>query len=229
MVFDFGAPTSAPNTVKTGTIQTGDNYEQLKAVYGFVTNFSIKGSANEVVKFSGKAQLKAVAAVTTGFDTATPIAGTPMQSNLFKFYADAASGTAGTTQVTGTLREFSLNVDTGLHPKQFLDGSASYTNHGQDRPSATLDVVLELNANSNTIRSDWKARNQKRVRLLINSAGTTNPSFYMDLAGYWSKMQKIGDKDGNTIMAATFTCAPAGTTTNDFLNFKVVNALTGGL
>jgi hypothetical protein len=230
MVFDFGAPTSAPNTVKTGTIQTGDNYEQLKAVYGFITQFSIKGSANETVKYSGKAQLKAVSAVTTGFDAATAIAGTPMQSNLFKLYADPASGTAGTTQVTGTLREFSLNVDTGLHPKQFLDGSASYTNHGQDRPKVTLDVVLELNANSSAIRSDWKNRNQKTPAPLDQQRRDDQPqSFYKDLSGYWSKMQKIGDKDGNTIVAATFTCAPAGTTTNDFLNFKVVNSLTGGL
>jgi hypothetical protein len=182
-----------------------------------------------VVKFSGTAQIKAVTAVTTGFDAATAIAGTPMQSNLFKLYMDPAGGSVGATQLASTLREFSLNVDTGLHAKQFLDGSASYTSHGQDRPSVTLDVVLELGVNSNLIRTAWKTSAQKRLRLLINSAGTTNPSFYQDLSGYWSKMQKIGDKDGNSIIAATFTCAPAGTAVSDFLNFQVVNSLTGGL
>lgn len=229
MYFDFGSPTTAANTIKTMTIQTGDNTEQIKGNYGFVTDFSLKGTANETVKYSGNVMLRAASAVTTGFDAATAIAGTPMQANLFKLYIDAASATAGTTQISATLREFSLNVTNGYHAKQFMDGTASYTSHGQDRPAASLDVVLELNAQANLIRQDFKARNMKRLRLLINSAATSNPAFYTDLAGYWSKMQKIGDNNGNSVLAGTFTCAPAGTTTGDFLSFKVVNSLTGGL
>jgi cellulase/cellobiase CelA1 len=225
----FAAPTTAINSPKTLTVQTGDNTEQLKGSYGLITDFEIKGAVNDVWKFTGKLQGRSVSAASTGFDSATALAATPLQTNMTKVFMDAASGTVGTTQLTATVREFSLKPKSGFHHKQFQDGVLYPTSDGQAKPEATLDLVLEYNSNAIGLRADWKNKAAKRVRVLNGASATATPAVYFDVAGYVSKFQPLGDKDGNSIVGVTLTCAPQGTTNLDFCNFKVINTLTGGL
>lgn len=223
----FPAPTTAANSPKTMSIQTGDDTEQLKCTYGLLPELNLKGSVNDTLKVSGKFAGRSVTAASTGFDSATNISATTMPFNLCKLYVDASSGTVGTTLLSATLIELDLKSNSGVHHKQFADGNLPPTSDGQARPEVTLDVVLEYNSNAITVRDDWKNKREKRLRFLSGTATTANPSFYVDMAGYWVKAKKIGERDGNTTIAATFRCLPAGTTTADYVNWSLINSVTG--
>jgi hypothetical protein len=225
----FNAPTTAINSPTTFTTQTGDNSEQLKATYGLISDWEIKGAVNDIWKYTGKMMLRSATAASTGFDTATPLAATPFVTNLTKVFVDPASGTVGTTQLTATVREFSVKPKSGFHQKQFQDGVLYPTSDGQAQPAVTLDLILEYNGSAIALRNAWKTTLQKRVRILNGTTVSATPAAWIDVTGYFTKFDPIGDKDGNTIVAAHFDSAPAGTTSLDFTNFGINNILTGGL
>jgi hypothetical protein len=225
----FGAPTTAINSPVTLTTQTGDNTEQLKGTYGLIQDWEIKGAVNDVWKYTGKMMLRSVTAASTGFDSATALAATPFVTNLTKVFVDPASGTVGTTQLSATVREFSIKPKSGFHLKQFQDGVLYPTGDGQAQPEVGLDLILEYNGSAIALRNAWKTTLQKRVRILNGASATATPAAYADITGYFTKFDPIGDRDGNTIIAAHLDSAPAGTTSLDFTNFVVNNVLTGGL
>lgn len=223
----FPAPTTAINTVKTQTLQTGDNSEQLKAAYGLIPELSIKGSTNDVVKVSGKYTARSVTAASSGFDSAAALAATTMPVNSWKIYSDAATGTVGTTALSATVREFEIKAKSNFHLKQFADGVLYPTSDGQGVPDVEVDFVLEYNSSAIAIRNQFKNKTQRRIRLQSASTITAANSFYADISGYWSNPKKIGEKDGNTTVAITFMAMPAGTTTADYCNFGLVSSVTG--
>lgn len=222
----FPPPTTAANSNKTLTVQTGDNTEQLKGAYGIIPEFELKGSVNDTLKLSGKIMGRSVTAGTGGFDAATPLAATTMPVNNFKIYYDPASGTIGTTQLSATIREFDVKAKSGFHLKQFADGVLYPTSDGQAQPDVEIDMVLEYNSNAVSIRSDWKNKNQKRMRIQSGSSITALNTFNIDVAGYITNVAAIAEKDGNTTAAVKFHCMPAGTTTADYVSFNLVDSVS---
>jgi hypothetical protein len=204
----FGAPTTATNPLQTLTTQTGDNTEQLKGSYSMITDFELSGKVNDVWKIKGNMVGRSVTAASTGFDTATPLPATPLAVNNNKWFMDPASGTVGTTALTGTVREFSIKPKSMYHQKTYQDGVLYPTGDGQGEASATLDLVIEYNSNAIALRNSWKQGQAKRVRVLNGANPTATPAVYVDMAGYISKVQPLGDSDGNSTVGVTLTCAP---------------------
>lgn len=226
--WDFTPPTSAANVVKTFTMQAGDNTETLTMNYCFLSEWELSAETNDTTKLSGTMLGRQVQAVAS-FSAATAISATPMAGNLWKLYSDAVTGTVGTTQISATLRKFSLKNTNGFHQKNFMDGVLYPTSDGQARPELSFEATYEYNANATQARTDWKANTQKRVRLLHGASPTANPSFYADLPVTIEKVNPIEDSDGNTTVVVNYRIIPVGATTADFARFVLNNSLTSGL
>jgi len=226
----FNPPTTATNTRKTHTIETGDDYEQLRATYAIATEFEIKASANDVTKVSTTFAARSVTAVTTGFSAATAISSANYYpANLWKIYSDPTGSSVGTTQLTSTLREWTLKGKNGAHQKQYMDGVLYPTGDGQARPSISLDLVLEYNTNAALARQQWKAKTMRRIRLQQGAATSTMYGMTVDLAAYINDVDTISSAEGNSTVGVSLMLAPAGTAATDYLRFIVVNGLTAGL
>jgi hypothetical protein len=205
-----GATTAAP-TIKTYTIEAGDNIQEEQGLYGFVSDFTLSGAAGEAMMMSANWITRQVQ---TGSFTGALSVPTVEEILVSKgsVYIDAASGTAGATQVSDTLLDFTLNYTTGIIPKWTADGgSLDYQFIQYTMPEVTLDVTFEHNSTAVAEKAAWRAETGRQIRLLftgsaLTTAGTTysTKALQIDLVGKWETFEELGDMDGNVTVSGTF-------------------------
>jgi len=230
-IYEYVAATTASPTIKTYTIETGDNISEEQALYGFVSDFTLSGSAGEAMMMSGSWTTRQVA---PGTFTAGQSAPTVEEILVSKgsFFIDAVTGTSGTTAVSDTLLDFTLNWDTGIIPKWTADGgSLDYRFIQFTPPEVVLDVVFEHNSTAVAEKAAWRAQTGRLLQLkFTGSALTTAGSTYstkalvIDLAGKWESFDELGDRDGNSICTGTFR-ASYDATDASFAAIRLVNNL----
>lgn len=224
---DYELPFSSQPTIKTYTMEGGDNQQNEEAEYCFVTEFTLEGKQKEAWKMSANWLGRQVAKSTkTGSLTLAEV-----ESALFsktKLYIDDGGGTIGSTQVTATLLEAKLNVKTGLQYIPVGDGNLYFNSVKNVGPEVTLELTLEHNASAVAEKDAWKAETVRLIRLLIEgstvaSAGTTysKKTIIIDLAGKWQSFE-TGDSDKDVVQKGTFR---AGYNATDalFMNLVCVN------
>jgi hypothetical protein len=148
-----------------------------------------------------------------------------------KLYIDAASGTLGTTLKSSTLLAMELTIKTGWVPVWTADGSLAYAFIKQTAPEVTLSVTFEHDATSVAEKAAWRAQTARQMRLLfegatLGTAGTaySKKTLQIDLAGKWSKFEKLDEIDGNDVVKGTLT-ARYNTTAALYAVLTVVNEL----
>ena len=210
-VYEYIMPTTSPNTIKTYTLEGGDNQLAQESDYCFVESFKISGNAGEGVMMEATWRGRDVVDTTfTGALTApTLIPGDHIVFGGSNLYIDAVGGTIGTTEITSTLLSFELDVTTGL--------KAKFTNLGKDfdfvyfdRGSfgATLKLVYEHNTAADGQRDLYEVATPRQIRLKFTGPALGTPgSTYttlgleIDAAGVYTAMP-FGDVDGNATVEA---------------------------
>ena len=213
-IYEYPFSSTAENTIKTYTIEGGDNIEEEEFGYGFVEHFSLSGVPGEAVMLSAD---WVGDQVSTGSFTSTATCSLPtIEEILFskgKLYIDDDSGTMGATQIESTLLEMNLDVITGWTPVTTADGNLYFTFIKNAGPELTLDLTLEHNATSLVEKDDWKIQQGKLIRLVFEgtayTAGTSfsKETMRINLAGKFESFEKIGERDGNDILTGKFKVA----------------------
>ena len=229
-IYLYSFPTTAPKTTRTYTIEGGDNHQAYRMEYGFVRSFSLAGVAGEAWKISVDWLGRQMAKNAFTAAPATPVVEEALFSRT-KLYIDAVGGTIGTTLKSNTLLGATLNVDTGLREVETADGNIFFAFTKQVGPEITLDITLEHDASAITEYDAWVAETPRQIRLLtdgtlLTTAGTnySRKTLKIDLAGKWEKFEKLGERDGNDILAGTFR-ARFNATAALYANIVVVNQL----
>ncbi|NIR67728.1 MAG: hypothetical protein GWN76_24415 [candidate division Zixibacteria bacterium] len=231
----YAFPTTAANTLKTFTIEAGDDIQAQEMEYSFVTDFTLSGSGGDGWMVNSNWQGRQATDTTfTGALTLPTVE--DMIFSKSKLYIDAVGGTIGGTQVTDTLLDATLNVNTGWIPKYTAEGELYFSFIQSTAPEITLDVTFEFNASAVTERGNWESEVARQVRLeclgaaLTGTLTTTTYSFnnkamIIDLAGKWEKFEAIGDRDGNDIISATLR-ARYNATAALFAEIAICNEVT---
>lgn len=230
-IYEYIFPTTAANTIKTYTIEGGDNQAVEEMEYGFVTGFTLEGSAGEALMMSAEWQGRQVA--TSAFTGALTL---PTVEEILvskgKLYIDDDDGTIGTTQKTSTLLSLTLNVNTGLTAVFTADGSLYFTFVKGVAPEITLDVTFEHDGTATAEKANWRAQTARQIRLIfegstVGTPGTTysKKTLIIDLAGKWESFSALEDQDGNDIVTGTFR-ARYNATAALFAAITVVNELS---
>ncbi len=174
-------PTTAQKTVRTYTIQNGDNIEADIMAYGFVKQFTIEGKGEEALKIAANWAGRAPAPGSfTG--SLVPPALEYVMFNPGKFYINDAGSAIGNTQVSNTLLGMNLTVKTGWRPTFTADGSLnfSFIKCVRNDLDILLNLTFEHNASSIAEKVKWRAETMRWIRLKFE--GTTLVS-----AGSYSK------------------------------------------
>ena len=211
-IYDRLMPTTTGNTTKTYTIEGGDNEQAEETEYAFVKSFALSGVAKEAWMISSEWTGRQVTKCT--FTAAGSAAVPTVEEMLFgktKLYIDAISGTIGTTQISSTLLSATVNVQTGIREVYSADGNLYFTFTKQVAPEVLLNVTFEHNSTSIAQKDIWIAETAKLLQLkcegsAFTTAGTTYTykSFLINLPGKWESFDKIGEQDGNDIIAGVF-------------------------
>lgn len=208
-IYNYTFPTTAPNTIKTYTIEGGDNQQAEEMEYAYVDELNLNGAGGEAVMLT--ANWLGRQSTPTSFTGA--LTAPTVEEILFskgKLYINADTSAFGTTIKSSTLLEMSLRIKTGFIPVWTADGALYFTFHKQVRPEVELNITFEHDATGVAEIAAWRARTARAIQLkfegaALASAGTayTYKTLIVNLAGKWSEFEKIGEKDGNDIVAGT--------------------------
>lgn len=210
--------------LRTFSVEGGDNNEVVGFAYGFVTDFTLSGNAGEALMMSGT-----MVGRQASTDTFTASISIPsVEEVLFskgKLYIDnvTASSDLGKTQITNTLLAADLNVNTGWTPVFSADGNIYFSFIKQVQPEVVLNVTFEYNTSAVAEIALWRAGTARQLRLKFD--GSSSKYLQIDMAGKWEKFDKIGERDGNDIITATFR-ARYDSTCDRFFVVTVGNALS---
>lgn len=232
-IYTTNIPYSSLPTIKTFTVEGGDNKEENEFEYGHCTEWKLTGAMDETVNMSGT--LRGQRAAQSSYTGAlSPIAVNEMLTGKGKVYLDAIGGSYGGTQVTNQILAFELNFKPTLPFKQTMDGSLDpgrleYTGHEiTGRLTFEHDTAVLLNAGA---KADFQARTPRKLRIKIEgaaftSAGTTYSVYtaIFDLPIKYTKVSPFGSVEGNTTVDMEFE-SRANTTAGDSGKIILVNQI----
>ncbi len=228
-IYTYTFPVSTLNAIQSYTIEGGDNQGEEEMGYCFVDSFKLSGAGGKAVMMSADWFGRQVqpGVYTTSLSVPT------VEDMLFSkgsMYLDTAGGTIGTTPVSNTLLEAVLNVKTGIIPKRSADGSLDFSFLQYTPPVITFDVVFEHNATAVAEKALWVANTPRLLRwqnlgtALATAGDHTYKTLWVDLAGKWEVFNKIGEQNGNDVLAGTFR-ARYNSVAAKFAEILVVNEL----
>jgi hypothetical protein len=229
-VYTYTFPTTAANTLKTYTIEGGDNQAVEEMEYGFVESFTLEGNAGEALMVSAEWKGRQVSdsAFTT---TATLPSVDEVLVSKGKVYIDDVDGTIGTTQISNTVLSVKLDVTTGQQAVYTADGNLYFSFVKTVMPEVMLDVTFEHDSNATDEIAAYRAGTPRLIRLefagpSLGTAGNfTTKVLRVDLAGKWESFGPLEDTDGNDTRTGTFR-ARYNATAAKYAEIAVVNELT---
>ena len=226
----YTLPTSDLPTVRTYTIEGGDNQAVEEMQYGFVVDWTLSGSAGEAWTMGANLQGRQVS--TSAFTA--PLSLPSVEEMLFgksSLYIDESTGSFGGTLVSQTLLSGDVAYTSGLMAVFTANGELYFDFIKSTRPEGVLTVTFEHNDTAVAEKAAWLAETVRRIQLKIPgsalaSGGTyTTKTALLNMIGKWESFDALGDQDGNDIVTGTFrfgydeTQATAG-------EFIVVNELS---
>jgi hypothetical protein len=230
-IYAYPLPLLSANTIKTYTIESGDNQQAEEMEYAFVSEFTIAGETQGALMVNDTWQGRQwTPAAFTGALSAPEVE--PILFQKGKLYIDAVGGTLGNTLISSTLMGMTLSVKTGWVANFTGDGELYFTNieHVADQMEVLLNITFRHNATAVTEKANWRAQTPRQLRLAFQgsalAAGTTYSAktFQIDLAGKWERFEPLSERNGMMISTGIFR-ARYNATADLFANLTVVNAL----
>jgi len=222
----FALPTTAANTIKTYTIEAGDDQAAEEMEYSFVEEFHLSGAVGGGLMMSARWRGRQVSTSTFTAALSLPsVEEIPFSKG--KLYIDASGGTIGTTQKSNTLIDLDLAVDTGLRAYTAADGQVYFSATKQIGPEVTLDITFEHDGTATAEKVAWRAETGRLIRLVWEGSDCgdgVNKKVQVDLAGKWESFETLGERDGNDIVTGHFR-ARYVSADSLFAAMVVVNAL----
>ena len=219
---------SSSATIKTYTLEAGNNAAAYRTEYGFVTDWTLKGAQNEALKFSAnwRGRQKASNAFTAAL---TPISVEEILFNKGKLYYDALGGTIGTTQKTGSWLGFTLKHVSGWKAIATGDGNLYFSTAVFKGAQITGDITVEDETFAAAIRTAQAAGTTGLMRWLfegstIGTGGTyQKKTFRADLAVKWDQVPAADSQDDDDVYTFPFTVVR---TSSVYATYLTVNALS---
>lgn len=208
--YPFG--TTSANTIKTYTIETGDDVQAEEMEYSFVESFTLSGERGQAVMMSANWVGRQITKTTFTGALSAPAVDEILTGNG-TFYVDAVSGTVGTTAKTSTLLSWELSVDTGRKAKWTVDKGQLYFDFAYldlDSFNAEFGAVLEHNVTSVAIKDAFVAGTPQlvQIKLLGPTVATPGTAFQtkalvLSMPLVWTSVDALDADEGNSILAVT--------------------------
>ena len=223
-----GASNTALNTIKTFTIEAGDNQQAEEMEYSFVTDFKLEQVLGEAMMVSGNWMGRQAQPVSFTGSIAQPTV--EVINKPVALWIDDSGGSIGSTAISSTIYKWSLDVVTGWVADPPRDNNLYFDTIRYSRAaySAKLNVTFAHNATSVAEKADFRSNAARLFRLQSTGSayGTAGSGtlfsgtkgFRLDAAGSYDAFSALGEQDGASIyeMTLDITYVPA-----DALAFQI--------
>lgn len=230
--------TAAGDNLQAATFQFGDDSQGYQSTYCEATAFTL---GFDTLTVGQATPLKlSVDYVTKSLSSNTKTAGltSPTVNSILATGANFYGGTTSTayaslTEITGSLRSFTMQYNNGLGRKVFVGDGVTYSNIGRGRRVVTFDAQIEGDAANGVGRFvDWDLGTRKRMRIRFQGdimTGTTPATTYklvIDGQFVLTKFDPIGAVDTNTTYAISGRFLPDSALSDTSINFTLDNLET---
>ncbi len=199
--YDWG--TNAAQTVKTLTVEMGDDQRVDEMEYAHVFEFALSGAAGEALMMSATWQGRQVvdAEFTTGVTIPT-VEEILFQKGTVKI--DDTGGTIGTTLKTATVLGFTMNARTGNVPIHAADGNLYFTSIKNTGGEITGELTFEHDATGEAELGKARTEALRLMRLLFQGSALSTPgtaytykTLKIDMTIQYTELPPISDQDNN--------------------------------
>lgn len=209
-VSDFTPSWTAANNPNSISLETGDNVQAFEIDYVMAKRITISGKlgADEYVKVEVECFGEQMDPVTFTASL-TPENGEFMLANLTKVWIDPNWNLLGTTQKTDLLREYSIEILTGNHPKFLANGQKTFSTHGEGSPELAMTLTFEGNSDADSLFDGYQAGTEYAIRVKIEGgacgSGDDNHSLTIDAFGAFDQIVPMdSDDNGNNLTTGIF-------------------------
>ena len=223
-IYTYAFPTTSGNTIKTYTIEGGDDTGEEEMAYCFVKDWTLSGNGRTQYQLQSNWQGREVTASTYTGALALPTVNY-MNFGMTKFYLDVIGGTYGSTIKSNTVRSINLKYASGIEAKDTADGRLDFSFAQGTDYVCTGTIEFEHDSIALANKVDWRALTARKAQIKIEGStafatpGTTYsvPTAIFNLPIRWSNFEKISEANGNDIVQGSFmskynvTAAGAGT------------------
>lgn len=220
------------NTIRTYTIESGDDTAAEEMEFSFVESFVLSGKYGELVQMSANWLGRQVTTGITFTGSLTAPTVEEIVGGKGTLYIDEPSGTLGTTAITaGAILDFNLNVTTGLVARSTIDSGTAYfltDIYDREKFKAALSLTWRHNSDAVAERAKWAAGTARQIRLkFTGSALTTSGTYtyhtlFIDLVGIYTKFSALENDSGDSTIKAEFEAGYDPTADITPLSFTVV-------
>ena len=225
-LWDFTPDLTGDNSPVPSTLECGDDTQAYEIQDFLGRRIVIEGNVGEdasvTVEVEGFGNGLEDSAFTIGL---TPPAIEPMVANMAKLWIDADWASLGSTQKTGLLRKYRVEILTGVHPKFWAEGVKTMTGFAESVIDVMWTLTFEGNSDADTLWDAWRAETAKALRLQILGSqigAGENHSLMIDTFGKFEEIIPLGDeKDGNNLHTAIFHGISDNEATPHMLGVKV--------
>jgi hypothetical protein len=228
-VYVYTVPSGDTAGIKTYTIEGGDNKTVEEIEYAFVSEIKLTGKKGEAWMMSAK-WFGRQGTVSSFTGALTPIAVDEMLFQKTKLYIDTT--TIGTTQISNSLLEASITINTGWKPQHTATGNLYFDYAEFTGAEVELEMTLLNNTTTIAERVLWRADTPRLFRFKCEGdALTTSATTYsyktmiFDMAGMYSEFSSPNDEDEGSAVFKVKAFGGYHSTAAKFAEFTVVNQL----
>jgi len=216
-IYAYAMPTTSKNTIRTFTLEGGDDQQEEETEYCFVESFKLTGKAAEAWMVSADWVGRQVA-VSSFTGSLTPPTVEEILFGKGLLYIDAT--TLGTTLKSNTLLAAEVTEKTGWIAVFSGDGALHFSFAKSTEPEVTLNITFEHDATAVAEKVAWRAKTRRLIRIKVTGnalatagSGYSVKTLLLDFGGKWEKFDKIGEQNGNDVVQGTLRCRPSTTDT----------------
>ncbi|NSW52207.1 MAG: hypothetical protein HPY85_06860 [Anaerolineae bacterium] len=227
--WDFTPDLEDSNAPDSMTLEYGDDTQAFEVGYVMARRYRISGAVGEDAPVQIETECFGDEVTPVSFTAGLSPISTALQAmvaNMAKIYIDATWANLGTTQKTGILRSYDIEILTGVHPKFNGEGGKVMTGHGEGAIAFLATFRFEGNASADAEWDLMRSQGNRAIRLVIegDQIGTGQKhSLTLDLFGRYETFVPLdGEKDGDNLSAVTFRSLNDLQATPHSLGVKVV-------
>lgn len=227
--------TTAILTLDTATIEAlhsdgSTNHIYIEAGYALTESFQFDWVFNQPMKMSWRMFARARQSDTPTGSLVPYTTRKELASNLLAYYLDTTWAGLGGTQKTVVLREAHFACTTGLSADYTMDARADldHTQHNVGRLTATLSLVMEVNATGAAVYTNYRANDIVYIRLKNTGdaiSGGGNDTIQVDGA-YRFTDAPATSADGDVNLVTYSLESVFDQTSSKTLEFTVINQLS---
>lgn len=201
----YNAPTTAQNTIRTFTLEAGDDQQAEEMDYAFIQKITLSGSGQTALMMAADWFGREVTNTTKTPALAIPTV-EEILVNTGTFFVDAVGGTLGATQISSTLFEINVDYSTGLQAYWAVDGSKDFSLHKFTADEIMVKLIYEHNASAVAQKAIYRAKTPQQYRLKFEGSNVATPgttyskkTLLLDFAGIIDDVGALDERDGNDV------------------------------